>query len=49
MLGLLLTLLALVRNIARVERRLLLVEADALLVILVYVGGMFFLYARGIG
>ena len=49
MLGLLLTLLALVGNIARVERRLLFVEADALLIILVYAGGMIFLYVRGIG
>lgn len=48
MLGLLLTNLALVGNIARVERRLGFVEADALLILLVYMGGMFFLYARGI-
>jgi cation:H+ antiporter len=48
MLGLLLTNLALVGNIARVERRLGFVEADALLILLVYTGGMFFLYARGI-
>lgn len=49
MLGLLLTLLALVGNIARVERRLIFVEADALLIVLVYLGGMYFLYLRGIG
>lgn len=49
MLGLLLTILALIGNIARVERRLLFVEADALLIILIYLGGMFFLYSRGIG
>ncbi len=49
MLGLLLTNLALVGNIARVERRLGFVEADALLILLVYFGGMFFLYMRGIG
>jgi len=48
MLGLLLTNLALIGNIARVERRLAFVEADALLIILVYFGGMFFLYLRGI-
>jgi cation:H+ antiporter len=48
MLGLLLTNLALVGNIARVERRLGFVEADALLILLVYFGGMFFLYGRGI-
>ncbi len=49
LLGLLLTNLALVGNIARVERRLVFVEADALLILLVYFGGMFFLYMKGIG
>jgi cation:H+ antiporter len=49
MLGLLLTNLALIGNIARVERRLAFVEADALLIILVYFGGMAFIYVRGIG
>ena len=49
MLGLLLTILALIGNIARVERRLIFVEVDALLIVLVYLGGMYFLYARGIG
>jgi cation:H+ antiporter len=49
LLGLLLTNLALVGNIARVERRLGFVEADALLILLVYVGGMVFLFLRGIG
>lgn len=49
LLGLLLTMLALIGNIARVERRLFFVEADALLIALVYFGGMYFLYMRGIG
>jgi cation:H+ antiporter len=49
MLGLLLTNLALIGNIARVERRLAFVEADALLIMLLYFGGIFFLYLRGIG
>jgi cation:H+ antiporter len=49
LLGLLLTNLALVGNIARVERRLGFVEADALLILLVYAGGMVFLFLRGIG
>jgi len=49
LLGLLLTNLALIGNIARVERRLAFVEADALLILLVYFGGMIFLYTRGIG
>ena len=49
MLGLLLTLLALIGNIARVERRLGFVEADALLILVVYLGGMLFLFVRGVG
>lgn len=49
MLGLLLTLLALIGNIARVERRLGFVEADALLILVVYFGGMLFLFLRGVG
>jgi cation:H+ antiporter len=49
MLGLLLTNLALIGNIARVERRLAFVEADALLIMLLYFGGLLFLYLRGIG
>jgi cation:H+ antiporter len=49
MLGLLLTNLALIGNIARVERRLGFVEADALLILLLYFGGMVFLFMRGIG
>jgi len=49
MLGLLLTNLALVGNIARVERRLVFVEADALLILLLYFGGIAFLYLQGIG
>jgi len=42
-------MLALIGNIARVERRLVFVEADALLIILVYLGGMYFLTVRVIG
>lgn len=49
LLGLVLTSLALVGNIARVERRLLFVELDALLILIVYLLGMWFLYSRGIG
>jgi cation:H+ antiporter len=49
MLGLLLTLLALIGNIARVERRLAFVEADALLILVAYFGGMLFLFLRGVG
>jgi len=49
LLGLLLTALGLINNLARAERRILFVEADALLLMLGYVGGMWFLYSRGIG
>lgn len=49
LLGLLLTSLGLIGNIARVERRLLILEGDALLILLGYFLGMWFLYARGIG
>jgi len=44
-----LTSLGLVGNIARMERRLWFVEADALLILLGYLFGMWFLYSRGIG
>ncbi len=44
-----LTSLGLVGNIARMERRLWIVEADALLILLGYLFGMWFLYSRGIG
>jgi cation:H+ antiporter len=46
LLGLLLTNLALIGNIARVERRLGFVEADALLILVVYLAGMYFLFLR---
>jgi cation:H+ antiporter len=49
MLGLLLTNLALIGAIARVERRLGFVEADALLVLVVYFAGLYFLYLRSTG
>lgn len=49
LLGLMLTALGLVNNLVRAERRILFVEVDALLLILGYVGGMWFLYSRGIG
>ncbi len=48
LLGLLLTGLGLIGNLARVERRLLFVEIDALLIIIGYVAGIYFLYLRGI-
>ena len=49
LLGLILTGLGLIGNLARVERRLLFIEADTLVIMLGYAGGMWFLYTRGIG
>lgn len=49
MLGLIMTSLGLLGNLARLERRLLFIELDALLLILVYGGGMWILYTLGIG
>jgi cation:H+ antiporter len=49
MLALLLTTLGLVGNLARLRRRLWIVEIDALLLLLVYLGGMWLLYRRGVG
>ncbi len=49
LLGMLLTLLALIGNQARVERRIFFIEIDALLILIGYLLGMYFLYARGIG
>jgi cation:H+ antiporter len=48
MLGLIMTLLALIGNVARLERRLLFLEIDAALLGLVYVGGLILLYLRGV-
>ncbi len=49
LLGILLTTLALIGNLARVERKFLFFELDALVIILVYFAGLFLLYQRGIG
>jgi cation:H+ antiporter len=49
MLGLLLTNLALIGNIARVERRLGFVEADALLILVVYFAGLYYLFLQATG
>lgn len=49
LLGLILTGLGLIGNLARVERRLFFIEIDAAIIFLVYLGGMGFLYVRGIG
>ncbi|MCA9927980.1 MAG: sodium:calcium antiporter [Anaerolineales bacterium] len=49
LLGLLLTNMALVGNLARVERKFLFIEADAIAIVAVYLLGMFLLFVRGIG
>ncbi len=49
LLAMLLTTLGLIGNQTQSERRLLFVEIDALLIILVYAAGLWLLFARGIG
>jgi cation:H+ antiporter len=49
MLGLLLTTMALLGNLARIERRIYFIELDALAIVIVYLLGMALLFARGIG
>jgi len=49
LLGLLMTGLALIGNLAKLERRLGFIEIDAFLLILMYFGGMWLLYSRGVG
>lgn len=49
LLGMLLTNMALLGNLARVERKILFLEIDTLLIIVVYLLGMFLLFQRGIG
>lgn len=49
LLSILLTGMALLATLARVERRILFIEIDALGIILVYLLGMYLLYARGVG
>ena len=48
MIGLIMTVMALIGNLARIERRLWFLEVDALALILVYAGGLWLLYSRGI-
>lgn len=48
LLGLLMTVMALVGNLARLERRILFLEVDAFILILVYLGGLWLLYMRGL-
>jgi cation:H+ antiporter len=46
--GLLMTVFALIATLARLERRILFLEIDSLILILAYFGGLALLYARGI-
>jgi len=48
MLGLLMTGMGLIGNLARLERRIFFIELDALALILTYLGGMVFLFVMGI-
>ena len=48
MLGLLMTSMGLIGNLARLERRVLFVELDSLALLLVYFGGLWLLYDRSI-
>ncbi len=47
-LGLIMTGMALIGNLARLERKVLFIELDALALILVYFGGIWLLYTRGL-
>jgi len=47
MLGLLMTAVALVGNLARLERRIWFIEVDALALFVLYAAGMWLLYQRG--
>jgi cation:H+ antiporter len=49
LLSLLLTMMALLANLARIERKMLFIELDAVAIILVYLGGRYLLFLRGLG
>jgi len=48
MLGLLMTGLALIGNLIKIEKRLLFIEIDALILIIVYLLGLWLIYTRSI-
>ncbi len=48
LLGIIMTGMALIGNLARLDRRILFVEIDSLLLILAYFSGLWFLYRRGV-
>ena len=49
LLGLLLTNMALIGNLARVERKFLFIELDAVAIVVIYLLGLYLLYLRGVG
>jgi cation:H+ antiporter len=49
LLGLLLTIMALLGNLARIERRILFVELDAVAIVVTYLLGMYLLFLQGTG
>ncbi len=49
LLGLLLTNMALLGNLSRIERKILFIEIDTLAIVIVYLLGLFLLFLRGIG
>lgn len=49
MLGLLMTVVALVGNLGRLEKRIGFIEADAMALIVLYITGMWIIFQRGIG
>jgi cation:H+ antiporter len=49
LLALLLTSMALMANLARIERRLMFIQLDSLAIIVVYLLGLYLLFVRGIG
>ncbi len=48
-LGLLMTVVALVGNLARIDRRIGFIEADAMTLIILYVAGMWLVFQKGLG
>jgi cation:H+ antiporter len=49
LLGMLLTNMALLGNLARVERKFLFLELDTLAIVIVYILGLYLLFLRGVG
>lgn len=48
LLGLIMTGMGLIGNLVRLERKIFFIEIDALLLILVYIGGLYLLYTQGL-